>query len=369
MQNMDIAERWFLFSTLPRFGPIKQAKLLAKVNSIDDIFANDTRTKLDEFLTTEQKIHLKDIKSEKLQHFKAWLDKPNHHVISIQDANYPALLKETPDPPLVLYAIGNTELLKSVQIAVVGSRNPSTSGRRLAQDFAAGLSQFGFSITSGLALGIDAAAHTGCLKAQGITIAVLGHGLDSIYPARHKRLAQEISETGLLLSEYPPGVKPLKHHFPQRNRLISGMSVGVLVVEAARQSGSLITARLAMEQGREVFAIPGAINNPLTKGGHSLIKQGAKLVEDVNDIIEDLKPLCSVALDHISKSETVEETTESLADEHEKMLSAMGFEPIDVDQLCDRTALTPDVVSSMLLQLELNGRVEQRHGGCYLRLL
>lgn len=207
------------------------------------------------------------------------------------------------------------------------------------------------------------------MNSKGITFAVLGHGLDSIYPARHKNLAKQISETGLLLSEYPPGVKPLKHHFPQRNRLISGMSVGVLVVEAARQSGSLITARLAMEQGREVFAIPGSINNPLTKGGHSLIKQGAKLVEEVGDIVEELKPLCSVALDHISQLKTEEKAQELISDEHDQMLFAMGFEPIDVDQLCERTALTPDVVSSMLLQLELNGRVEQRHGGCYLRLL
>ena len=367
---MEISHQWFIVSTTPDLGPIKLAKLLYNFENFNEFF-NKVRTDskfLAQFKKNQQS-HLLGSHIKELDIFQSWLDKPDHHFITIEDKRYPALLKQIPDPPLVLYAIGNIELLGMANIAIVGSRNPSYSGRKLAQDFAASLSDTGLGITSGLALGIDAEAHAGCLSVKGKTIAVLGHGLDTIYPAKHKNLAKAIIENGLLLSEYPPGVKPLRHHFPQRNRIISGISLGVLVVEAARQSGSLITARLAMEQGREVFAIPGSINNPLTKGGHALIKQGAKLVEDITDITEELGHLYNANLELNVTSDKSENISSVISEELEKLLHAMGFEPVNVDTLCSRTGLTPEVVCSMLLQLELTGRIEMSHGGFYLRQL
>ena len=214
-----------------------------------------------------------------------WQRDPRHHKVAIGDERYPQLLEQISNPPLLLYVDGNAEILHLPALAIVGSRNPSKGGERNAFEFAQHLAGIGFTIVSGLAQGIDTAAHRGALAAGGRTIAFLGHGVDSVYPASNKALAEEIAATGALVSEFPLGTHPGREHFPQRNRLISGLSLGTLVVEAARRSGSLITARLAGEQGREVFALPGSIHNPLARGCHQLIRQGAKLVETSDDIV------------------------------------------------------------------------------------
>jgi DNA processing protein len=250
---------------------------------------------------------------------------------------------------------------------MVGSRNPTTGGERTARDFARHLAGCGLAITSGLAVGVDAAAHQGALEAGGITLAVTGTGLDRVYPARHRELAHRIAERGALVSEFPPGTPPLAGNFPRRNRIISGLSVGTLVVEAALKSGSLITARLAVEQGREVFAIPGSIHNPLARGCHALIRQGAKLVETADDIAEELAALLGgLSLEPVVDAGHADEGCHSLEDpEYQRLLQAMGHDPVSVDQLVARTGFTAETVSSMLLLLELQGHVSSSPGGFF----
>jgi DNA processing protein len=220
-----------------------------------------------------------------------WLARPGNHLLTLDDDRYPDLLRQIPDPPLALFVRGDPATLASPQIAIVGSRNPTEGGRRTARGFAVELAAAGLAVTSGLAVGIDAAAHEGALAARGVTLAVAGTGPDRLYPARHAALAERVVERGALVSELPVGTAPLPGHFPRRNRIVSGLAAGTLVVEASLKSGSLITARLAAEQGREVFAIPGSIHNPLARGCHRLIRQGAKLVETVGDVLEELGPL------------------------------------------------------------------------------
>lgn len=260
-------------------------------------------------------------------------------------------------------------MLGSPQLAIVGSRNPSGEGRRNAEEFAAYLARCGLTITSGMALGIDSASHRGALKAGGATLAVWGTGLDKVYPPAHRELAEQIAAHGLIVSEYTPGTPPLPHNFPRRNRLISGLSVGTLVVEANQSSGSLITARLASEQGREVFAIPGSIHNPLARGCHRLIREGAKLVESAGDILEELAPLLKL---EAAAAEQAPAATQAAAEpddpEYRLLLNSLDYAPTSVDALVERTGLTPDVLSSMLLMLELQGLVEAAPGGHYSRV-
>ncbi|GJM05412.1 MAG: DNA protecting protein DprA [marine bacterium B5-7] len=296
-----------------------------------------------------------------------WLNQPNHHLITILDDDYPALLKLIHSPPVIMFAVGCRRALGFMHFAIVGSRNPTAGGKKLAEDFAAELSRAGLSICSGLALGIDYHSHLGTLKADGSTIAILGNGLNSIYPARHKKIARQIIENGLLLSEYLPDTNPSPGNFPRRNRIISGMSMGVLVVEAAKRSGSLITANYALEQGRDVFAIPGSIHNPLARGTHSLIKQGAKLVETIDDILEDLSAMANVVLNSSSTFESSPYSFNDLEPDYKLLLNRMGYEIVSVDRLVELTGLTADVVSSMLLILELQGVIEAQHGGKYSR--
>jgi DNA processing protein len=296
-----------------------------------------------------------------------WLDKPQHHFITILDEDYPELLKSIHSAPPVLFAIGQRAALAYLHFAIVGSRNPTTGGKRLAEEFAAELSRSGLTICSGLALGIDYHSHLGALKANCPTVAVLGNGLSGIYPARHKKIASQIIEDGLLLSEYPPDTKPAPGNFPQRNRIISGMSTGVLVVEAAKKSGSLITANYALEQGRDVFAIPGSIHNPLARGTHSLIKQGAKLVETVHDIIDELAPMASLVLNKSISTDTKQQEYENLEPDYKRLLENMAYEIVTVDNLVKLSGLTAEVVSSMLLILELQGMIESQQGGQYCR--
>jgi len=293
----------------------------------------------------------------------SWLEQKNNSVITLNDANYPPQLKEISDAPPVLFVRGNPELLSLPQIAIVGSRNPSSIGKETAFNFAKTLSHYGFVITSGLALGIDAASHQGALNAKGYTIAVAGTGLDRVYPARHKELATEIVNSGAIISEFPPGTSAKANHFPRRNRIISGLCQGLLVVEAAKLSGSLITARMALEQNREVFAIPGSIHNPLARGCNALIREGAKLVETTQDILEELNQY------NQQDEKLSPHTMQSILDlEQQTLLNRVMFSPTSIDNLVEITGESVEVISSMLLILELQGYLEATAGGCYMRI-
>ena len=302
-----------------------------------------------------------------------WLQAaPNRSVVTWGSAEYPPLLARIPDAPLVLYAEGDVMALCLPQLAIVGSRNPTALGRDTATQFAQHLAQAGLVITSGLALGIDAAAHRGALRAGARTVAVVGRGLDAVYPRENAALAQEIvGRQGVIVTDLPIGTPPLKHNFPRRNRILSGLAVGTLVVEAALQSGSLITARLAADQGREVFAIPGSIHNPLVRGCHRLLRQGARLVETVDDIFAELEPIIG-EMKRIAQENPrsgVDLRAPSLDKEYEILLDALGFEPAGLDMLVVRTGLKAGAVASMLLILELEGRVQQQPGGRFSRRL
>lgn len=291
-----------------------------------------------------------------------WLREPNHFIVTLRDADYPPLLAEIPDPPPLLYGIGQRALLGYPALAIVGSRNATPQGLAHAQAFASTLSQSGLMIVSGLALGIDGAAHEGALSGSGATIAVLGTGLDRVYPARHRDLAHRIAARGLLLSEFPLGTAAIAHNFPRRNRIISGLSLGCLVVEAGLESGSLITARLAAEQGREVFAIPGSIHAPLARGCHRLIREGSKLVECANDVLEEFPAMGADLRAGITRDD---EGPEGHADASPDW---MGHDPVSLDQLVARSGLTVDVLSAMLLTWELEGKIAQLPGGFYQRI-
>ena len=291
-----------------------------------------------------------------------WVNQPDNDVVTLLDPLYPSQLKEIDSPPPLLFVRGNKSLLTQPQIAIVGSRNPSPLGKQTAIDFAHSLALHGLTITSGLALGIDAASHQGALNAKGFTIAVTGTGLDRVYPARNKELATDIAKTGLLVSEFPPGTAAKANHFPRRNRIISGLSNGLLVVEAAKQSGSLITARMALEENREVFAIPGSIHNPLARGCNALIKEGAKLVENTQDIFDELSYYNQPSIE-----EEQEELKSTLDSEQQNLLNLVMFAPTSVDSLVRESGLSVEIVSSMLLLLELQGSIATTHGG-YIRV-
>jgi DNA processing protein len=286
-----------------------------------------------------------------------WLKSPSNHLVTLADNDYPKALLEIPDPPPLIYAKGQLNWLNTPGIAVVGSRNASTQGEKNAEDFSQALCQHGYTIISGMALGIDGAAHRGALKANGATIAVVGTGLDIVYPSRHRDLAHQIVERGLIISEFPLGTPSRAQNFPRRNRLISGLSLGCLVVEANVQSGSLITARLAAEQGREVFAIPGSIHSPLSKGCHQLIKQGAKLVDNMQDIVDEL-----------GGASTLIDNNRPVSAEVHPLLDCMGHDPVSMEALVERSGLTSDNLSAMLLVLELESKVASLPGGRYQRI-
>ena len=289
----------------------------------------------------------------------------NRHLLTLGDDRYPDLLAAIAGPPERLFIIGNPEVLHLPALAIVGSRNPTKGGAQNAFEFARHLAGAGFCIVSGLAQGIDTAAHRGALAAGAPTIAFLGHGIDRVYPAVNRDLAHEIAGQGALVSEFPLGTAPNRALFPQRNRLISGVSLGTVVVEAARRSGSLITARLAAEQGREVFAIPGSIHNPLSRGCHQLIREGAKLVEAADDIVAELAPLAGHLLQASDKTAAAPGMNKDADDEYVKLLEALGHDPVSADELVGRSGLTINQVSSMLLILELEGKIEKLSGGRY----
>jgi DNA processing protein len=310
-----------------------------------------------------------------------WLSKPRHHLITRDDERYPPLLRDVPSPPVALWLAGDPDVLWQPQLAVVGSRNPTAGGRENARSFAGELARQGLAITSGMASGIDSVAHEAALEAGGVTIAVTGTGLDVVYPASGRALAARILEQGALVSEFPPGTPPQRSHFPSRNRIISGLSLGVLVIEASLRSGTLITARLAASQGRDVFALPGSIHNPLAKGCHRLIREGARLVESVSDILQELTPLAGQLANRLQgeladSGEPPGQASLELAaadpqleldSEYRKLWSCLGQDPMPADSIIEQSGLTARAVSAMLLMLELRGMVEAHPGGAYSR--
>jgi DNA processing protein len=289
-----------------------------------------------------------------------WVAEPDRAIVTLADERYPALLRETPDPPPVLYAWGSMQLLARTAFAIVGSRNASAQGMRNAEAFARSLSAHGLCIVSGMALGIDTAAHRGALQEAGRSIAVLGCGIDAVYPKRNAALLHELCTHGLVLSEFALGTPPLAHNFPRRNRIIAGLGRGCLVVEAALASGSLVTARAAVDMGRDVFAIPGSIHSPLSKGCHHLIKQGAKLVEDASDVLDEL----GLPVHRVEPTKA----SATLTPEAERVVAALGHDPCGFDALVARTGLAVDRLAALLAQLELDARVERNDAGLYQRL-
>jgi DNA processing protein len=301
----------------------------------------------------------------------AWAERTGARIIPCTATEYPPLLASTAGPPPALYVLGNVASLASPQLAMVGSRDCSPSGRSTARAFAEHFAHNGLTVTSGLALGIDAASHEGALSKNGLTIAVCGCGLDIVYPRRNASLAERIRAHGAIVSEFPPRTQPLRPHFPQRNRVISGLSLGTLVVEAALTSGSLITAQYALNQGRDVFAIPGSIHNRLSHGCHKLIREGAMLVETAAEVVTELANFLSVQSLAPGREAAPDGAggPPALDKEYEILLDALGFEPASIDLLVARTGIPGDSVASMLLILELQGRVAPHAGGRYGRLL
>ncbi len=295
-----------------------------------------------------------------------WIESSGARLLLCTDAEYPPLLAAAPGAPAVLFILGSVETVHSPQLAIVGSRTPTPAGRKTAHDFAAELSSAGLTITSGLAVGIDTASHEGALLGNGLTVAVFGTGLDTVYPAENRRLAARIRERGALVSEFPPRTGPLRRNFPQRNRVISGLCHGTLVVEAADRSGSLVTARCAAEQGREVFAIPGSIHSRLSRGCHKLIREGATLVESPADVLSELQ--VTPIKQRLTSTARALGSATVLDKEYEMLLDAFGFEPATIDVLVERTGLPGESIASMLLILELEGCVAALPGGRYGRI-
>lgn len=371
---------WLALTHVPNLGPVGIHSLLENFESPAAIFDAGQSAWQQAGLSDKLINGLSAPDWEKVEADLAWLEQDNACILTLDDERYPSLLKSIPDAPPLLYILGQPEILSLPQLAIVGSRNPTHAGIDIAHDFAAHLTRMGMTVTSGMAMGIDAAAHRGALDSMdsgavghGFTVAVTGTGLDRVYPAKNRDIAHKIAENGALVSEYAPGTPPLPGNFPRRNRIISGLSMGVLVVEAALQSGSLITARLALEQDREVFAVPGSINHPLAKGCHALIRQGAKLVETADHILEELAGFVKLMgessdISQISgdKKEEIENNLlHNVDDEYQQVLKCVDFEPTSVDKVVERSGLTADAVCSMLLVLELQGYVTALSGGYY----
>jgi len=368
------SDPWLRLALAPGVGNTSLIRLLTAFGSPEAVLASG-RSALAAHLSPAQcDALLAEPDAALLDATLAWLAQPGNSLMTLADEDYPRALLEIADPPAVLYCKGQRALLNQPGLGIVGSRNATPQGVRDAEAFAHALSDAGLTIVSGLALGIDAAAHRGGLAGAGSSVAVIGTGLDRIYPARNKALAHQLAENGLIVSEFALGTPPLPGHFPRRNRLISGLSRGVLVVEAAPDSGSLITARVATEQGRDVFAIPGSIHSPLARGCHALIKQGAKLVESAADILDELAWQQRLAPPELRQDRPQGKRQaaypsrvlpETLAD---PVLDALDGAPTTLDTLAQRTGLTLDALSAKLLTLELDGRIASLPGGRYQKI-
>lgn len=368
LSSDDNLESWIRLWRVPGIGPQAFEHLLAHFGTAADALSGST----EEWAragVSRRYLCAPEERSQDISPELRWLEAPENHILRRGKPGYPERLATIAAAPPLLYVKGDPSLLSHPQLAIVGSRNPSRGGKANARAFAEHLASAGLGITSGLALGIDAQAHEGALHAQGITLAVAATGLDRVYPARHRALAGRIVSEGAMVSELPIGTQVAPGNFPRRNRIISGLSLGTLVVEAARQSGSLITARYANEQGREVFAIPGSIHNPLARGCHQLLREGAKLVETADDILQELGPLLHTPGKHELIQEIEPEVTASNTPAGEaELLKFVDFEPTPVDMIIIRSGLTAEKVSSMLLIMELNGLVASEPGGYYIRL-
>jgi DNA processing protein len=367
MQRDELAG-WLRLALTPGLGPQAARRLLAAFGLPQSIFAQDD-TALAQVLDGAR---LQALRKEppglaaQLDATLAWLERqgPAREVLTLGDPGYPPALLAMEDPPLMLYRMGLLTTAPQRALAVVGSRNPTPQGLQNARRFSRAFAEAGVTVVSGMALGIDGAAHDGALEGAAAgavaTIAVVGTGLDRVYPKRHLELAHRIAERGMIVSEYPIGTPPLKENFPRRNRLIAGLGQGTLVVEAALKSGSLITARLAAEQGKEVFAIPGSIHSPHARGCHALLRQGAKLVESAQDVLEDLKLVLPAA--------PVPPEPEEEAEGEDPLLDAMGYDPIGLDALIARTGIPAPLLQAKLLELELAGEVARLPGGLFQRM-
>lgn len=370
---------WLRLSLERGLGPAQARTLLAAIGLPQDIYAMSVQS-LAKHIPVELARQLRESTTaetqERIDRTLQWLQQPQHHLLTLADPGYPRALLDTYDPPLLLYANGDVSLLSNPCLGIVGSRSATQGGISNASAFARHLAAQGWCIVSGLALGIDTAAHDGALQAGstgGSTIAVLGTGIDVVYPARNRDLAHRIAEHGLLITELPLGTRALPYQFPKRNRLVAGLCQGILVVEAARQSGSLITARLAAELGREVFAIPGSIHSPLARGCHALIRQGAKLVESANDIHEELRQPAQGTLIRPQAGVRHNEKRDSrlpatLGDDATATLQALGYDPVHPDTLLQRTSMDVARLTAALLELEFAEIVTRLSDGCYQRL-
>ena len=356
MRSNDDLAYWIDLSLVPGLGNQTYRTLLSAFGLPGNI-RSASRTQLARVVSDAIAGRIvEDGRAPLVEAAREWAAQPGRSVVTLADPYYPQQLLQIPDPPVLLYVTGETRLLGAPSLAIVGSRNATQQGVTNAERFARALSEAGLAIVSGLALGIDAAAHRGGLAGRGSTIAVLGCGPDVVYPRGNELLSAQITENGAMVSEFPLGTPPERENFPRRNRLISGLSRGCLVIEAALASGSLITARLASEQGREVFAIPGSIHSPLSKGCHALIKQGAKLVESAQDVLEEL------GFDAASPN------SRNPSGVSAGLLQHMGHDPCTIDALIQRTGLTAEAISAMLLTLELEGKVGSLPGGIYQRI-
>ena len=395
LEGRDERACWLLILRAPDIGPAVFSRLLRHFSSASAALVAGPVGWRDPAVALKASsiAFLSNPPWEQVEAELEWAQQHNNHIVMRGEPEYPALLHETSGPPPLLYVHGLIEALAMPQLAVVGSRNPSPGGTDNAYHFSHSLAASGLCITSGLAIGVDSAAHRGALAANGLTVAVAGTGLDRVYPASNRELAHQIADQGALVSEFPLGSGVRRANFPRRNRVLSGLSVGTLVVEATVRSGSLITARLAMEQGREVLAIPGSIHNPLARGCHRLLRDGAKLVETAEDVLEELGPLAQLALSARREADKVKGRVKDQAGsppvasaaasvsavdvaasavgedaDYLLLLNAMGYDPSPVDLLVERSGLTAEAVSSMLLILELNGSIEAMPGGLYSRI-
>jgi DNA processing protein len=367
--DMDEIAYWLALLRAPGIGPVRYRQLLEHCASPRRVFERKPRELMAEGLIPPATVrYLTNPDWATVEQDIRWLAQPGHHALTLHDPAYPPLLKEIHDPPPLLHVVGATGCLQDPQLAVVGSRNPTPAGLETARDFAAELSRHGLVITSGLAAGIDAAAHRGTLAAGGITVAVAATGLDRVYPAHHRKLAEEIAQRGAIVSEFPLGSPPLPESFPRRNRIISGLSRGTLVVEAALQSGSLITARAALEQGREVFAVPGSIHNPCARGCHALLRDGAKLVENIHDILEELGPPArgkDASMSDTSPRSVI--INPALDETFAAVLRQIDYAPTSIDTLIERTGYPSERLCPILLELEMAGHIRAASGAAYTR--
>ncbi|MCV6636750.1 DNA-processing protein DprA [Candidatus Albibeggiatoa sp. nov. NOAA] len=377
--SIENLKYWLALSRAPQIGAVTFGQLLKRFGSPEMVFLATQRDWLNAGLKNKTVDYLQHPDWDAIEADLNWSQQTNNHLLTLDHPQYPAYLREVHGAPPILYAHGQLDILQIPQVAIVGTRHPSQQGYEIAKEFASHIAQAGFVITSGLAKGIDEAAHWGAVAVNGKTIAVTGTGLDRVYPAQNYQLAHTIAQTGLLLSEFPLKTPPHSENFPRRNRIISSITLGTLVIEANVRSGSLITARLAAEQGREVFAIPGSIQNKLARGCHALIKEGAKLVESANDVIEELlihipvdginsTPLANKAFHEIPATATTSSNKlDELDPQYKTLYDCMGFNPISIDDLVDVSQLSVEEVSSMLLILELQGLVSSQAGGLYVR--